>query len=105
MLTGETIPYNRQAGSFGRIKPAQPTDLWCGYWGAWEFAARVSYLDLNGTGLPGPGRRLTDVTVGLNWYLNGHTKIQFNWIHADLDDPTLGGSQAQTFAMMGQIDF
>lgn len=34
MLTGETISYNRQAGVFGRVKPAQAADLWCGYWGA-----------------------------------------------------------------------
>lgn len=105
MLTGETIPYNRQAGSFGRIKPARPADFWCGCWGAWEVAARVSYLDLNGAGLPGPGRRLTDVTLGLNWYLREHAKFQFNWIHADLDDPTLGGSNATTYAIRGQIDF
>ncbi|MCA9120927.1 MAG: porin [Planctomycetaceae bacterium] len=105
VLTGETIPYNRQAGAFGRVKPLQPADLWCGYWGAWEAAARVSYIDLNGTGLPGPGRRLTDVTLGLNWYLSDHVKFQFNWIHADLNDPTSGGSQAQTYAIRGQIDY
>ncbi len=105
VLTGETIPYNRQTGSFGRVKPAQPTDFWCGHWGAWEVAARASYIDLNGTGLPGPGRRLTDVTLGLNWYVSEHVKFQFNWIHADLDDPILGGSQAQTYAFRGQVDF
>jgi len=105
VLTGETIPYNRQAGVFGRVKPAQPADIACGYWGAWEVAARVSYLDLNGIGLPGPGRRLTDVTVGLNWYLSDHVKFQFNWIYADLDDPTLGGSNAETYAFRGQIDY
>jgi phosphate-selective porin OprO/OprP len=105
VLTGETIPYNRQNGVFGRVKPAQPADLACGYWGAWEVAARVSYIDLNGINLPGPGRRLTDVTLGVNWYLSEHTKFQFNYIHADLDDPVLGGSQAATYAVRGQIDF
>lgn len=105
MLTGETIPYNRQAGSFGRVNPFQPVDIACGYWGAWELAARVSYLDLNGNNLPGPGRRLTDFTLGLNWYLSDHVKFQLNWIHADLNDPTLGDSKADTYAMLGQIDF
>lgn len=108
VLTGETIPYNRQSGVFGRVKPAHPVDLWCGYWGAWELAARVSYIDLNRPGVPDatrPGRRLTDVTLGLNWYLSDHTKFQFNYIHADLDDPILGSSQAQTFAFRGQLDF
>ena len=105
VLSGETISYNRQNGVFGRVKPAQPADLWCGYWGAWELAARVSYIDLNGIGNPGPGRRLTNVTLGLNWYLSGHTKFQFNYIHSDLDDPTLGSSQAMTYAVRGQVDF
>lgn len=105
VLTGETIPYNRQTGVFGRIKPEHPADFWCGYWGAWELAARTSYIDLNGTGLPGPGRRLTDVTLGINWYVSDHVKFQFNWIHSDLNDPTLGGSQAQTYAFRGQVDF
>ncbi|MFT7642494.1 MAG: phosphate-selective porin OprO/OprP [Pirellulaceae bacterium] len=105
VLTGETIPYNRKTGSFGRIKPCVPVDIACGQWGAWEIAGRISHLDLNGTNLPGPGRRLTDTTIGLNWYVNDYTKFQFNWIHADLDDPTLGSSTANTFAARGQIDF
>lgn len=104
-LTGETIPYSRAAGAFGRVKPYVPVDIACGQWGAWEVAARVSYLDLNGTGLPGPGRRLTDATLGLNWHWNDHTKFQFNWIHADLSDPTLGDSNADTLALRGQLDF
>ena len=105
VLTGETIPYNRKTGAFGRLKPEHPADFWCGYWGAWELAAQTSYLDLNGTGLPGPGRRLTNVTLGINWYVSDHVKFQFNWIHSDLNDPTLGGSQAQTYAFRGQLDF
>lgn len=105
VLTGETIPYNRSAASFGRVKPLAPVDFTCGQWGAWEIAARISYLDLNGAGLPGPGRRLTDVTVGLNWYINDYTKFQLNWIHADLNDPVIGPSSASTVALRGQLDF
>jgi phosphate-selective porin OprO/OprP len=105
VLTGETIPYNHANGVFGRIKPAAPVDFWCGQYGAWELAARVSYLDLNGEALPGPGRRLVDTTVGLNWYVNDYTKFQLNWIHSNLNDPTLGDSVADTFAMRGQLDF
>ena len=105
VLTGETIPYLRKSGVLGRVKPFTPVDVANGEWGAWELTARVSYLDLNGAGLPGPGRRLTDTTVGLNWYLNSHTKFQLNWIHADLADPTLGDSNADTLAIRGQIDF
>ena len=105
VLTGENIPYNRQTGVFGRLKPRAPVDVWCGHWGTWEIGARVSYLDLNGAGLPGPGRRLTDTTLGLNWYVNDYAKFQFSWIHADLSDPVLGSSSADTFAVRGQLDF
>lgn len=105
MLTGETIPYNRAGGVFGRVVPRNPVDLSRGCWGAWEIAARASYLDLNGDSLPGPGRRMNDSTVGLNWYVNRFTKFQFNWIHADLDDPAVGNSFADTYALRGQLDF
>lgn len=105
ILTGETLPYNRQNGTFGRVKPFAPVDLECGQFGALEVAARLSYIDLNGTNLPGPGRRLTDTTLGLNWYINDHTKFQLNWIHAELNDPVRGDSSANTLAMRGQIDF
>lgn len=105
VLTGEAISYNRDAGVFGRVKPRHPVDPLCGYWGAWEVAARVSYLDLNGTGLPGPGRRLTDWTLGLSWYVNDFTKFQLNWIQANLDDPVLGSSDAYTYATRAQLDF
>lgn len=105
VLTGETIAYNRDAGVFGRIKPCAPVDFYCGQWGAWEIAARWSYLNLNDAGLPGPGRRLTDTTIGLNWYVNDHTKFQCHWIHSQLADPTFGDSRADTLALRGQIDF
>lgn len=105
MLTGEVIPYNRPAGVFERITPGRPADVRHGDFGAWEIAARVSYIDLNGSNLAGPGRRLTDTTIGLNWYLNDRTKFQFNWIQAHLDDPTIGDSRAGTFALRGQLDF
>lgn len=108
VLTGETIPYVRQGAVFGRVVPDNPVRFGgcgCTGWGAWELAGRVSYIDLNGVGLPGPGRRMTDTTVGLNWYLNRYTKFQFNWIHAFLNDPVLLGSNANVFALRSQIDF
>ncbi len=35
----------------------------------------------------------------------GITKFQFNWIHSNLDDPTLGGSNANAFAFRAHLDF
>ena len=105
VLTGEEIPYHRKNGVFARVEPLEVANPACGGWGAWEIAARLSYLDLNGTALPGPGRHLTDVTLGINWYINAHTKFQCSWIHADLADPALGDSTADTLAVRGQIGF
>ena len=45
------------------------------------------------------------LTFGLNWYLIDNAKFQFNYIHPILDDPTLGTSNADYFAVRCQIDF
>jgi phosphate-selective porin OprO/OprP len=109
MLTGESIPYNYDNGVFGRVKPLNCLDRCCGKYGAWELAARVSYLDLNSVldlpGVTGVGRRLTSGTLGLNWYWWNNAKAQFNWIVGDVSDRTLGSSTANTFAARLQFDF
>lgn len=106
VLTGEKLPYKRASGLFGRIVPNDPVKFGSGSGiGAWELAARLSWLDLNGPNLPGPGRNLTDLTLGVNWYLNGFTKFQLNYINANLNDPQLGRSDANIYAIRGQIDF
>jgi phosphate-selective porin OprO/OprP len=51
--------------------------------GAWEVALRYSHLDLNDDNIR--GRELSDITVGLNWYLNSYLRLMFNYIRADLD--------------------
>jgi hypothetical protein len=60
--------------------------------GAWELAARWSYIDTNGTAGTGPGGQLNDLTFGLNWYMNNFTKFQFNYIHPFLNQPKTGPS-------------
>ena len=99
MLTGETIPYQRDSGVFGRVTPQ------FGRYGAWELAARLSYIDLNGYMPRVFGGRLTNTTLGLNWYVNNNTKFQFNWIYSALDDPAAGDGSASTLAFRGHIDF
>lgn len=102
MLTGESIPYVRKKGVFGRIVPNSNFGKNCGT-GAWELLGRVSHIDLNDAGVD--GRRLTDFTVGCNWYWNKFTKMQFNWIHSRLDETTFGSSIANAFAVRAQLDF
>ncbi|MBI1311441.1 porin [bacterium] len=102
ILTGEHRPYNRENAVLGRVVPHQDFRSGCG-WGAWEVAARWSYLNLNDGGIT--GGQLNDVTAGLNWYLNRYTKLQFNYIHAFLRTAGIGNSDADIVAMRAQVDF
>ncbi len=83
-LTGEHRAYNKKNGAFDRVVPNRNYYLVSGengcnifQSGAWQVGARYSYLDLN----DGPirGGQLNDVTVGLNWFLNPNTKVQWNY--------------------------
>ncbi|MDA1018116.1 MAG: porin [Planctomycetota bacterium] len=102
ILTGEHRPYDRKSGVLGRIVPREDFGLSSGY-GAWEIAARWSYLDLNDGDIS--GGQLHDVTAGLNWYLNRYTKLQLNYIRAFLKTPGLGNSNADIVALRAQVDF
>lgn len=111
-LTGEHRPYDRTAfggGAFDRVIPFQNACIasrsgprGCG-WGAWEIAGRISHLDGNDDDIL--GRRLTDVTFGLNWYLTPYMRVMSNYVHPFLNDPTIGDSDADIFGMRIQYDF
>ncbi|MCC6491863.1 MAG: porin [Pirellulales bacterium] len=119
-LTGEHRTYNRMVGVFDRVTPYEDffglgrNGGFCG-WGAWEATARYSYVDLrdpNAAPLgfaagpppsPNPGR-VDDVTFGMNWYWNAHSKLQFNYIHAFLDNG-FGDSDCDIYCGRFQIDF
>ncbi len=107
-LTGESRAYNRKGGVFGRVVPLDPVGKDCGC-GAWELAGRWSYIDLNDKNIQ--GGRLTDLTLGVNWYLNQFTKFQFNYIHAFLNSssnvngPVIDNSNADILAVRAQVDF
>ena len=97
-LTGEHRLYNKKNGAFDRIVPNRNYYLVNGendsrifQSGAWQVAARYSYLDLN----DGPirGGQLNDVTLGLNWFLNPNAKVQWNYSygHRSVDAASDGG--------------
>jgi phosphate-selective porin OprO/OprP len=105
-LTGEHRVYDRKRGEFDRVRPLHDFQPWkdgqlCG--GAWELTARLSYIDLDDRQVR--GGRLTDLTCGWNWYWNANAKMMFNYIHAFLDRPPTGRSNADVFALRGQIEF
>jgi phosphate-selective porin OprO/OprP len=71
VLTGESRPYAQ--GNVSGIKPN-------GTWGAWELLLRYSELDLNDGSIQGGKEH--DWTLGTNWYLTQHFKLQANYIQA-----------------------
>jgi phosphate-selective porin OprO/OprP len=76
-LTGETRPYDRQNGCFTRVIPHHNFDWGKGGWGAWEVAARYSFVNLNSADVT--GGRLSELMTGVNWYLHSHVKWRFEY--------------------------
>lgn len=74
LLTGETHGY--KASGFANPDPGQP-------WGAVELALRYASLDLDDGAVAGGSEH--DWTLGLNWYLGSHFKLQANYIRAFSD--------------------
>ena len=66
-----------------------------GFWGAWEVAARVSYVDLTSNYISSipllsqpagiNGGKQTSFVAGLNWYPNTYMRFELNYIHTDFD--------------------
>jgi len=83
-LTGESRPYKPEAGTFSRVKPRTNFHPAQGGLGAWEVALRYSRLDLTDESIR--GGEMSDVTFGLNWYLNPSVRFMFNYVNSDLDD-------------------
>jgi phosphate-selective porin OprO/OprP len=101
-LTGENRVYRRSNGTFDRVVPYENFWLIRGAGmgkGAWEARLRWSYLDLSESNLASyttttanPGM-ITDLTLGLTWYLNPNLKWMTDYIHSwtVYDDPTKSG--------------
>ena len=94
ILTGESRRHNIATGSFQNPRPYRAFSPANGGFGAFELAARYSYLDLDfrpgaagAVALPGSirGGEQRIVTLGLNWYLNSNAKLLFNYLHVDVD--------------------
>ncbi|WLD11165.1 OprO/OprP family phosphate-selective porin [Planctellipticum variicoloris] len=108
-LTGEHRVYRKEFGVFDRVEPARPflkfadTDGVEFGPGAWQVATRLSQVDLNSGAIQ--GGRQTDLTVGLNWYLDPYTRVYFNYVHAMIDQPVDGSSTCDSLAMRFSFDF
>jgi phosphate-selective porin OprO/OprP len=109
-LTGEHRPYDRNAGAIDRVIPHCDLKRGDGL-GAWEIAARWSYVDLVDNEID--GGTMQNATAGLNWYANAYCKCVFNYIHSWGQTPDFFpivssrqiSSQTDIFATRLQIDF
>jgi phosphate-selective porin OprO/OprP len=100
-LTGEHRPYNKASGVFDGVKPAENAFGKERGHGAWEVLARYSSLDLEDDGVN--AGELTDVTLGLNWYLNANTRVVVNYILSELNPPT--GADGETSILGIRVQF
>ncbi len=92
-ITGEAHGYNPQSGAYFRILPRAPFSLKEGGWGAWEVAARFSYVNLDSNYIAGElqsdtpdavvGGRQYGYTLGLNWYPNDLIRLELEFNHVD----------------------
>ena len=91
-MTGEHRPYDRSKGIFKGVIPTNAFHFTKGGWGALEAALRFSYVDLNSRSIQGGEE--ANITAGLNWYLNGNTRVMFNYVHARVmnrNEPPIDG--------------
>ena len=71
--------------------------------GAWEVAARYSYIDLNDANIR--GGIMQNATAGVNWYCNPYCKVVFNYIHSFVTDRSGVPSEANAWGLRTQLDF
>lgn len=103
-LTGEHRPYDRSKGIFKGVIPTNVFHFTQGGWGALEAALRFSYVDLNSRSIQGGEE--ANITAGLNWYLDGNTRVMFNYVHArvmDRNEPPIDGGIANIFQVRFQF--
>ena len=98
-LTGEHKTYIKSNGTFGRINPKQNATGKTWGQGAWEVAARYGVTDLNDNAVE--GGKMESTTLGLNWYLNPHSRVMWNYVMADVK----GIGDVDVFQMRFQFDF
>jgi phosphate-selective porin OprO/OprP len=101
-VTGENRKYMKASGAYSGITPAHPFSLEDGEWGAWELAARYSYIDLTDNFVVGTpltlqpdavnGGKQGIFTAGVNWYPNSYMRFMINYVHADFDKVSVAAS-------------
>lgn len=101
-LTGEHRIYQRLPGVFGRVIP-NSNAFWtrgAGFSkGAWQVGARVDTLNLNSGFVQ--GGNVTNLTLGVNWFLNPNMRIQLNYVHSKFDNSAPTTFPGTAFSLNG----
>lgn len=107
-LTGEQKGYKGSSGTMDRPKVDSPVHD--GGMGAWQIAARYDVTDLTDEGIFGGEQE--NITLGVNWYLNRHTRIMANYTTSDVTDAFLvaangadGKNDIDSFGLRFQVDW
>ena len=109
LITGEHRPYRHDNGTYERTVPnrdfVRTQDGRTAFGpGAWELALRLSHIDLDSGSVR--GGRLTDLTAGVNWYLNPYLRVSANYIHAFPAASNLKpNARGQTDAFAARVSF
>ena len=106
-LTGESRAYRKYSGTFSKVDPIKNFHVGQSGWGAWELGLRYSFVDLNDGDIS--GGKESDLTAGLNWYLDSKTRLMFNYVRARVKDrlnpPLVENGRANIFQARFQIEF
>ena len=83
-LSGELRRYDASESVFGRLVPERPFAPRQGHWGAFELAARLSWLDLSNGGVQ--GGEMLSFTVGPAWTLSRSVRVLAGYVVARIRD-------------------
>lgn len=107
-LTGETRGYKADKGAWDRPKVNNPVNE--GGMGAWAVTARYDTIDLTEPSYQGGDQ--DSIIVGVNWYLNRHTRLMLNYNHSSVKNAFNvaangidGKNKIDGFGLRAQVDW
>jgi phosphate-selective porin OprO/OprP len=119
VVTGEQRPYDKDAASWGGIRPARPFSLANNGFGAVELAGRYGVVDLNdhvAAGLSSAstggvfGGKQSIAVVGVNWYPIYNVRFMLDYFFTTVNKMSIDGKSQigqsfQAVALRSQLQF
>jgi len=102
-VTGESRNYKTATGAFDRVRPNANLFGDDGGFGAIELAVRYSTIDLIDKVVL--GGKETNITAGVNWYLNPNMRIMLDYINASINDYGAGKRDGKENIFMTRFQF